>query len=88
MIAFLGTESARQIGRGILGALLVAVVWELSARGLKLPAYVLPSITSIVTRIASDSSNLLAAARFTGTEALAGYALGCLVGTATAVLVR
>ena len=87
MSAVIETGSARQIGRGIAGALLVAAIWELSARGLNLPAYVLPSVSSIVSGMVSDAANLLAAARFTAAEALAGYAIGCLIGMAAAVLV-
>ncbi|GHC71143.1 ABC transporter permease [Limoniibacter endophyticus] len=87
MSAFLENDSARQIGRGIAGALLVAVIWELSARGLNLPAYVLPSVSSILSGMVGDAANLLAAAHFTAAEALSGYAIGCLIGIAAAVLV-
>ncbi|WP_454855060.1 ABC transporter permease [Rhizobium binxianense] len=87
MNASVGTGSARQIGRGIAGALLLAAVWELSAQGLHLPAYVLPSISSILAGMANNAGNLLEAARFTAIEALAGYVLGCLIGMAAAILV-
>jgi NitT/TauT family transport system permease protein len=87
MTASISSDSARQISRGIGGALLVAVVWELCARGLDLPAYVLPAISSILAGLANDAGSLLAAARFTATESLAGYAIGCLAGMAAAVLV-
>jgi len=81
------SDSARQIGRGFAGALLVAVIWELSARGFQLPSYILPSISSIVVGMARDASILLQAARFTATEALGGYASGALIGISLAVLV-
>lgn len=87
MSGYAGTDSARQIGRGIAGAVLVAAIWEISARGLDLPAYVLPPVSSIVTGMANDAGSLLEAARFTATEALVGYILGCLIGMAAAVLV-
>lgn len=80
-------DSARQVSRGIAGALLVAVIWELCARGLNLPAYVLPSVSSILAGLANDAGSLLAAARFTAAESFAGYAIGCLAGMAAAVLV-
>lgn len=87
MTAFMQTDSARQISRGIAGALLVAAVWEICARGLNLPAYILPSVTSILAGMVGDLASLLEAARFTATESFAGYAIGCLVGMAAAILV-
>lgn len=87
MSAFLATDGARQIARGFAGAFLLAAIWELSARGLNLPAYVLPAFSSILAGMARDAASLLEAARFTATEALAGYALGCLVGMSGAVIV-
>lgn len=87
MSASVSSDSLRQFSRGIAGALLVAAVWELSARGLDLPAYVLPSVSSILAGLANDAGSLLAAARFTAAEALTGYAIGCLAGMAAAVLV-
>ncbi len=87
MMASLNSETSRQIARGIAGAVLLAAIWELSARGLKLPAYVLPSVSSILSGMVSDAGSLFAAARFTAAEALAGYAIGCLIGMAAAVLV-
>jgi len=80
-------ENLRQIGRGIAGAVLLAVVWELAARGLNLPAYVLPSVSSILAGIVSDAGNLLDATAFTAGEALAGYVIGCGIGMSLAVLV-
>lgn len=87
MSGYAGTENSRQIGRGIAGAVLVAAIWEISARGFDLPAYVLPPVSSIVTGMANDAGSLLGAAWFTATEALVGYVLGCLIGLAAAVLV-
>lgn len=87
MSAYMQSDSARQIGRGLAGALLVAAVWELSARGLNLPAYVLPSVTSILGGLVNDAASLAKAARYTAAESFAGYVIGCLVGMAAAVLV-
>lgn len=81
------SDSTRQIGRGLAGALLVAAMWELSARGLNLPAYVLPPVTSILAGMANDASALLDAARYTAAESFVGYAVGCLIGMAAAILV-
>lgn len=86
MMTFHRSDSARQVGRGIAGALMLAAIWELSARGLDLPAYVLPSVSSILSGMAGDAATLLQAARFTASEALAGYVIGCLIGMALAVL--
>lgn len=87
MMASEQSNSARQIGRGILGAVLVAAVWELSVRGLNLPAYVLPSVTSILAGLANDAATLFEAGRYTAAESFAGYVLGCLIGMAGAILV-
>uniref|UniRef100_UPI0031015F4A ABC transporter permease n=1 Tax=Neorhizobium sp. EC2-8 TaxID=3129230 RepID=UPI0031015F4A len=81
------SSHARRIGRGFAGAFLLAFVWELSVRGLNLPAYVLPSVSSIVSGMIADAAKLSAAARFTAAEALAGYLLGCVIGIAAAIAV-
>lgn len=85
MSATLATGSSRQLARGIAGAVLLAAVWEFSARGFNLPAYVLPSVSSIISGMVQNASTLAQAARFTGLEALAGYALGCLIGMGAAI---
>lgn len=81
------SSNARRISRGLAGAFLLAAIWELSARGFNLPAYVLPSVSSILSGMIDDAGKLAAAARFTATEALAGYLLGCIIGIAAAVAV-
>ncbi len=80
------TASSRQIARGLAGAVLLAAIWELSARGFNLPAYVLPSVSSIIGGMVQNAGTLAEAARFTGLEALAGYAIGCLIGIGVAVI--
>jgi len=87
MMAFEQSDSARQIGRGIFGAVLVAAVWELSVRGLNLPAYILPSVTSILAGLVNDAATLFEAGRYTAVESFMGYLLGCLIGMAGAILV-
>lgn len=71
--------------RGILGGLLLIACWEGLARGLHLPAYVLPAVSDIVTGIWTRRVPLAEAAGYTLFEALGGYALGCLVGIGLAV---
>ncbi len=73
--------------RGVLGAVLLVVVWEGVARGFSLPSYTLPAISQILASIWAQRALLATAAGTTVTEALAGYALGALVGIGGAVLV-
>ncbi|MFP5077972.1 ABC transporter permease [Rhizobium sp. YIM 134829] len=80
-------DSVREVGRGMAGACLIAVIWELSARGFDLPAYVLPSISTILAGLISDARALLDASAFTAFEAIAGYGIGCVIGLSLAVLV-
>lgn len=80
------SASSRQIARGLAGAVLLAAIWELSARGFNLPAYVLPSVSSIIGGMVQNAATLAEAARFTGLEALAGYAIGCLIGIGVAII--
>ncbi|CDN51407.1 ABC transporter permease [Neorhizobium galegae] len=81
------SSNARRISRGFAGAFLLAAIWELSVRGFNLPAYVLPSVSSIIAGMFADAGKLVAAARFTAAEALAGYLLGCIIGIAAAIAV-
>lgn len=71
--------------RGLLGALLLVVAWEGLARGLQLPAYTLPAISQIFANIGAQRGLLAGAAVVTVAEALAGYALGALIGIGVAV---
>ena len=66
--------------RGILGAVLLIACWEGMARGLHLPAYVLPAVSDILVGLWSKRATLIDAAGYTLLEALAGYGLGCLIG--------
>jgi len=81
------SSDARRIARGFAGAFLLAALWELSARGFNLPAYVLPSVSSILAGMVADAGRLAEAARFTGIEALTGYLFGCVIGISAAVAV-
>lgn len=86
MTAFRLRSPSRAAQRGILGAMLLFLVWEGLADGLRLPTYVLPSVSRIATDIWVHRADLATAALFTGGEALAGFAIGSLLGTALATL--
>jgi NitT/TauT family transport system permease protein len=73
--------------RGLLGAILLLALWEGVARGFDLPAYTLPTVSSILARVAAQRQALAGAAVVTLFEAVAGYLLGASIGIALAVLV-
>lgn len=75
------------IARGVLGAALMIVLWEATARGFHLPAYTLPAFSEILLSVWDQRLSLLAAGRITATESLIGYAFGCLCGIGLAMLV-
>ncbi len=77
---------SRSAARGLLGALIFLALWEALARGLSLPSYTLPAISDILASAWSSRALLLNAARYTGGEALAGYAIGSAIGVGLAVL--
>ena len=77
---------SRTAARGILGALLLVAAWELAARGFHLPAYTLPAFSSILASVWEGRGVLAAAGLVTLSEAVMGYAIGTLAGTAMAVL--
>lgn len=72
--------------RGVLGAVLVLALWEGLARGLQLPAYTLPAVSAIIEATWTHRAVLLDAAGYTLTEAVVGYAIGCVAGLGCAVL--
>jgi NitT/TauT family transport system permease protein len=72
--------------RGALGVVLLIALWELVARGFHLPAYTLPAFSDILVSVWSERAALLRAGGTTLAEALAGYALGSVIGIALAVL--
>jgi NitT/TauT family transport system permease protein len=75
------------IARGVLGAALMIVLWEATARGFHLPAYTLPAFSEILLSVWDQRASLLTAGRITTTESLIGYAFGCLCGIGLAMLV-
>ena len=77
---------SRAAMRGVLGAVLLVVLWEAAARGFHLPAYTLPAVSDILVSVWDQRAGLLRAGGVTLAEALAGYAIGSLIGVAFAVL--
>ena len=77
---------SRAAARGVFGAALLIAVWELAARGLHLPAYTLPAFSEILLSVWTERLPLLRAGGVTLTEALAGYAIGCVLGVGVAVI--
>jgi NitT/TauT family transport system permease protein len=75
------------VQRGILGAVLLIACWEGLARGLHLPAYVLPAVSEILAAVWSKWALLGNAAGYTLLEALVGYGIGCLIGIGLAVAI-
>ena len=73
--------------RGVLGAGLMILIWEATARGFHLPAYTLPAFSEILVSVWEQRFSLLAAGRITATESLIGYMIGCLCGIGLAMLV-
>ena len=78
-------SSSLAVQRGVLGAVLLVVCWEGLARGLHLPAYILPAVSDILAGVWSKRALLGEAASYTLLEALVGYGLGCLIGIGFAV---
>ncbi|SJZ32454.1 NitT/TauT family transport system permease protein [Enhydrobacter aerosaccus] len=77
---------SREVQRGLIGGLMLLGGWEAATRLFKLPAYVLPPVSGIVEAIVERRAALLAAAGYTASEALIGYAIGCAVGIGLAML--
>ncbi len=74
------------VQRGILGALLLIVLWEGVARGFHLPAYVLPAMSDVLLGVWSKRTMLVEAASYTLSEALLGYVPGAVIGIGLAVV--
>lgn len=72
--------------RGAIGIVGLFVVWEAATRLLNIPAYTLPSVSSILAAIVSQWSSLWPAAQTTFLEALGGFTLGSLCGLLLAIV--
>lgn len=77
------TRAAR---RAVLGLIGLAVLWELCARALSLPEYVLPRFSRILAAVMDQHALLLKAARMTVMEAVCGFLLGAAVGILLAII--
>ncbi|WP_198383232.1 ABC transporter permease [Roseomonas sp. KE2513] len=73
--------------RGLLGAVLLVLLWEGAARGFALPSYTLPAVSEILASIWTQRANLIAGGATTLLEALVGYAFGTAIGVAFAVVI-
>jgi NitT/TauT family transport system permease protein len=80
---------ARALARRALPPLaalaLLLGAWELAARALHLPAYVLPPPSAVASAAIADAAALASAAWCTGRAALTGFALSGVIGVLVAV---
>jgi NitT/TauT family transport system permease protein len=76
---------SRAMWRGALGIATIFLLWELLTRAFSVPAYVLPSVSSILAAIGSQRAILGPAAATTFFEALAGFGAGSACGLLLAV---
>lgn len=75
----------RPVRRALAGLAGIALLWELAARMLGLPVYVLPSVSSIVQAVLEQWTMLGQAAWITVMEAACGFGLGSAGGIVLAV---
>ncbi len=76
---------SRAMLRGAIGILGVFVLWEAATRLFNIPAYTLPSVSSILMAIVAQWGSLWPAAQATFLEALGGFVLGSLGGLLLAI---
>jgi NitT/TauT family transport system permease protein len=65
----------------------VLVAWELAIRLFKVPNFVLPAPSAIVTALIENRAQLAAATKATAVEILLGFVLAALVGIGVALLI-
>lgn len=65
---------------------LVVVLWEVSVRIFAIPLYLLPAPSAILQTFFEQPGYLLGIGLFTFSEALAGFVIGCTLGTLVAML--
>jgi NitT/TauT family transport system permease protein len=70
---------------GLMAAVLV--VWESAIRLFKVPTFVLPAPTAVVSSLIESRAQLLNAARFTAIEVLFGFVLAAITGIAVALVI-
>jgi NitT/TauT family transport system permease protein len=77
---------SRSAQRGLLGGLLLVLLWEGAARGFHLPSYTLPAISDILAEAWRQRLALARAGGLTLLESVLGYAIGCAAGIGIAML--
>ncbi|HWK46913.1 MAG TPA: ABC transporter permease [Stellaceae bacterium] len=87
MSVLAGRPSSLAMQRGVVGGVLLVLLWEGVARSLALPSYVLPAVSDIFVSIWSTRALLVEAAAYTLCEAVSGYLLGCAIGIGLAVAI-
>jgi NitT/TauT family transport system permease protein len=65
----------------------VLIAWELAIRLFKVPNFVLPAPSAIVTALIENRAQLAAATKATAVEILLGFLLAALVGISVALLI-
>jgi NitT/TauT family transport system permease protein len=83
MQSFIPSRATRRAATGLLT---LTALWEGVTVWLQLPAYILPSVSSILQSIFEQRALLFAAARMTVTEAVSGFFLGSLTGVLLAAI--
>ena len=86
-MAVRGLRFAADSWPAVIGALLIIALWQGSIAVFDLPPYVLPGLGSIIERMFAERSILLQGLAVTTGEALAGYALGIVVGVGLAITI-
>ena len=70
----------------LVAALVGLLLWEAAARGLSIPAYLLPPPSAVARAVATDGAQLASACATTATAALAGFVACAVIGVAVAFL--
>ncbi|MBB5695457.1 ABC transporter permease [Muricoccus pecuniae] len=78
---------SRAAMRGVLGGVLLILLWEGMARGFALPSYTLPAVSEILGSIWIQRASLISGGATTLLEAVVGYGLGTTIGIGLAVLI-
>ncbi len=76
---------AREYGLSLLFVVFALAVWEIAARGLSVPDYLLPLPSAVFVRLYGSLPTLLGHARATLVAAMGGFLLGGSAGAACAI---
>jgi NitT/TauT family transport system permease protein len=82
----LASRLLRRASPPLLALVVLLLAWEALARGLQIPAYLLPPPSAIALAGAGEAPALLTAAFITARAALAGFALSAALGVLAAVV--